>query len=48
MSIEIYQLLTDSNNDNIKNKYCFDNNIKIIRIPYWDYSKIENILNNYI
>jgi hypothetical protein len=34
-----------SNNDNIKNKYCFDNNIKIIRISYWDYNKIDDILN---
>ena len=31
-------------NDNIKNKYCNDNNIKLIRIPYWDFNKIEEIL----
>ena len=30
--------------DSIKNKYCKDNNIKLIRIPYWDYDKIEEIL----
>ena len=30
--------------DKIKNKYCQDNNIKLIRIPYWDYSNIEEIL----
>jgi hypothetical protein len=35
-------------NDNIKNKYCKDNNIKLIRIPYWDFDNIENILNNNI
>lgn len=29
--------------DNIKNKYCKDNNIKLIRIPYWEFKK-----NNYI
>ena len=27
--------------DNFKNKYCKDNNIKIIRIPYWNYDKIN-------
>ena len=32
-------------NDKIKNKYCEDNNIKIIRIPYWDYKNIEMILD---
>lgn len=31
-------------NDTIKNKYCKDNNIKLIRIPYWDLNNIEEIL----
>jgi hypothetical protein len=30
--------------DNIKNNYCKSNNIKLIRIPYWDYDNIEHIL----
>ena len=30
--------------DNIKTKYCQDNNIKLLRIPYWDFDNIENIL----
>lgn len=30
--------------DTIKNKYCEDNNIKLIRIPYWEIDNIENIL----
>ena len=30
--------------DQIKNQYCKDNNIKLIRIPYWDYDNIETIL----
>lgn len=30
--------------DNIKTKYCEDNNIKLIRIPYWNYNDIEQIL----
>ena len=32
-------------NDMIKNTYCLTNNIKLIRIPYWKYSEIEQILN---
>ncbi len=31
-------------NDVIKTKYCEDNGIKLIRIPYWDFDKIEEIL----
>lgn len=38
--------------DNIKNQYCKDNNIKLLRIPYWEFDKentyqksILNILN---
>ena len=30
--------------DTIKNIYCQQNNIKLIRIPYWDFDKIEEIL----
>ncbi len=31
-------------NDNIKNKFCFDNHIRLIRIDYKNYSNIEQIL----
>ena len=30
--------------DQIKNQYCKDNNIPLIRIPYWDFDNIETIL----
>ena len=30
--------------DTIKTKYCEKNNIKLIRIPYWDFDNIEEIL----
>lgn len=30
--------------DIIKNEYCKNNNIELIRIPYWDFDNIENIL----
>lgn len=32
--------------DNIKTKYCRDNNIKLIRIAYWDFDNIEKIIVN--
>jgi len=32
--------------DAIKDKYCEDNNIKLIRIPYTEFEKIEEILKN--
>ena len=39
-------------NDTIKNQYCIDNNIDLIRIPYYEYNNIEKILyekmNNYV
>ena len=31
--------------DKIKNQYCADNDIKLIRIPYWDKSNINDILS---
>ena len=30
--------------DGIKTQYCKDNNIILLRIPYWDFKNIENIL----
>jgi len=35
-------------NDEIKNKYCLLNSIKLVRIPYYDYNNIESILNSVI
>ena len=31
--------------DTIKTIYCKENNIKLIRIPYWDFDNIEEILD---
>jgi len=43
--IEAYKnYLNTVYNDNIKNLYCKSNNIKLIRIPYWEFNNIENIL----
>lgn len=30
--------------DKIKNDYCKNNNIKLVRIPYWDFNNIDTIL----
>lgn len=35
-------------NDSLKNSYCEDNNIPLLRIPYWDYANIEQILEDNI
>ena len=31
--------------DKLKNEYCKKHNIKLIRIPYWDFDNIESILS---
>lgn len=36
------------NHDATKTKYCLDNGIKLIRIPYFDFSNIEHILSKII
>lgn len=30
--------------DELKNQYCKNNNIKLLRIPYWEFDNIEDIL----
>ena len=32
--------------DGIKNTYCEQKGIRLIRIPYWDFKNIEEILNS--
>lgn len=34
--------------DQIKNTYCKNNNIDILRIPYYERNDIDNILNNFL
>ena len=33
-------------NDRIKNSYCVNNNIPLIRIPYWEFDNIEYIMKD--
>lgn len=34
--------------DAIKNKYCEDNQINLLRIPYWESENIETIISNHL
>lgn len=40
----INRYVNQKKNDSIKDIYCQEKNIKLIRIPYWDIKKIDNIL----
>jgi hypothetical protein len=46
--IEIFggeeKFIQNQRNDSIKNKYCKENNIKLIRIPYWEFNNLNAIL----
>ena len=33
-------------NDEIKDKYCKENNVGLLRIPYWEFNNIETILKS--
>ena len=33
------------NNDRVKDEYCKNKNIKLIRIPYTKYQEVDSILN---
>lgn len=35
-------------NDQIKNAYCKNNNITLLRIPYWEKDNVGQILHNYL
>lgn len=39
-----YRYTENIKRDNIKNNYCENNNIKLIRIPYWECKSRENII----
>lgn len=34
--------------DKLKNEYCNNNNINLLRIPYWEFDDVENILQKII
>lgn len=38
------ELIKQQKHDELKNNYAKNNNIKLIRIPYWDFDNIEEIL----
>ena len=41
-------LIKIQNKDLIKTVFCKDNNIGLLRIPYWKQENIESVLNNFI
>jgi hypothetical protein len=40
-------LINTQRNDEIKRKYCEDNNIYLLIIPYWDKNRIDEILDEF-
>lgn len=34
--------------DQLKNQYCYDNNINLLRIPYWERTNIKTIICNHL
>ena len=43
---DLLQLMNRKYVDSIKTEYCKKNNIKLIRIPYWEFNNIEKILKH--
>lgn len=43
---ENLELIKES--DRIKNEFCKDNNIELLRIPYWEINNIKSIVTNFI
>lgn len=41
---DLLYLMNVKYRDDIKTNYCKNNNIKLIRIPYWDFNNIEKII----
>ncbi|MFW6047524.1 MAG: DUF2726 domain-containing protein [Candidatus Woesearchaeota archaeon] len=41
------RLKEQQKNDKIKNQYCEKNNIPLLRIPYWNFDNINEILDKY-
>lgn len=42
--LNLLDLMNLKHRDKIKTKFCKDSGIKLIRIPYWEFNNIENIL----
>ena len=35
-------------NDKLKDTYCRNNNIDLLRIPYWEFDNIDEILDSFL
>lgn len=42
------RLKKQQEHDRLKDEYAKNNNINLLRIPYWEFDNIEKILNNYL
>ena len=42
--MDLLELMNLRRKDKIKTNYCYEYNIKLIRIPYWEFNNIEKIL----
>lgn len=42
------KLKNTQRNDSIKDKYCEENSILLLRIPYWEFNNIERILEKWL
>jgi len=40
------KLLSQIKRDKIKDEFCKTHNIKLLRIPYWEFNKIESIITD--
>ena len=38
------KLIKQQKNDRTKNQFCIDNNIPLIRIPYWEFNNLEELV----
>lgn len=45
---EEYYFKKTLRHDEIKDNYCYVNNIRLIRIPYWKFNEIDEILNKFV
>jgi hypothetical protein len=45
---KLENLINTQRNDQIKNDWAKANNIPLLRIPYWDFDKIEELIEAFI
>jgi hypothetical protein len=46
--VALQEHLNTFKNDQIKNEYCRTNNIPLLRIPYWEFDNIPNVIEDFL